>query len=64
VFAELLERVGHELIVGHAAQIRAAAVRKQKHDRADADLILELLCEGRFPQVWKQAAQPSPAVEE
>jgi transposase len=32
--------------------IRAAAPRKQKHDRRDADLILKLLVEKRFPAIW------------
>jgi len=39
--------------VGHPAKIRAAETRKQKHDRRDARLILELLTmEGRFPAIW------------
>ena len=33
------------------AQIRAAEPRKQKHDRRDADLILKLLAENRFPAI-------------
>jgi hypothetical protein len=38
--------------VGHPATIRAAESRKQKHDRRDADLILTLLAENRFPAIW------------
>ena len=33
-------------------QIRAKRVRKQKTDRQDAQLILRLLLEDRFPRVW------------
>ena len=32
--------------------IRAAEPRKQKHDRRDANLILKLLAENRFPAIW------------
>jgi transposase len=37
---------------GDAAQIRAAEVRKQKTDRRDAELILKLMLEDRFPRIW------------
>ena len=45
-FLELLEELGIECRVGHPAKIRAKETRKQKHDRRDARLILELLVEG------------------
>jgi transposase len=48
----LLAELGHELRMGDAAKIRAMEVRKQKTDRRDAELLLTLLLEGRFPQVW------------
>src|SRR5246127_3425951 len=51
-FLNLLEELGIECLVGHPAQIRAAEPRKQKHDRRDADLILKLLAENRFPAIW------------
>jgi transposase len=51
-FLNLMEELGIECLVGHPAQIRAAEPRKQKHDRRDADLILELLMENRFPAIW------------
>jgi len=57
-FAEMLSELGHELVVGDAAKIRAAETRKQKHDRRDAGNILKLLAEGRFPRLWL------PSVEE
>ena len=48
----LLAGLGHELRLGDAAKIRAMEVRKQKTDRRDAELLLRLLLEGRFPQLW------------
>ena len=51
-FVNLMEELGIECLVGHPAMIRAAEPRKQKHDRRDADLILKLLVENRFPAIW------------
>jgi transposase len=51
-FLNLMEELGIECRVGHPAQIRAAEPRKQKHDRRDAELILKLLAEERFPAIW------------
>jgi transposase len=51
-FLYLMEELGIECQVGHPANIRAAEPRKQKHDRRDADLILKLLVENRFPSIW------------
>jgi len=51
-FVQLLQKLGHEVCVGDAAQIRASYVRKQKTDRRDAKHILQLLVEGRFPRIW------------
>jgi transposase len=41
-----------ELWIGDAAEIRTKRVRKQKTDRQDSQLILRLLLEDRFPQIW------------
>jgi len=51
-FLELLERLGHEVRVGDAAKIRASDPRLQKHDQRDARLLVKLLKEERFPQIW------------
>ncbi len=51
-FLELLEELGIECRVGHPAKIRAKETRKQKHDRRDARLMLDLLIENRFPEIW------------
>jgi transposase len=48
----LLVELNFELWIGDAAEIRAKRVRKQKTDRQDAQHILRLLLEGRFPQIW------------
>lgn len=56
-FEQLLERLGHQLWIGDAAQIRASYVRKQKTDKRDAGHILKLLVEGRFPRIWVPASQ-------
>ncbi|MGA9805946.1 MAG: IS110 family transposase [Terriglobales bacterium] len=56
-FLELLEELGIECRVGHPAKIRAKETRKQKHDRRDARLILELLLEDRFPQIWMPSTE-------
>jgi transposase len=51
-FLDLLQELGIDCQVGDAAKIRAAEPRKQKHDRRDAELILKLLVEKRFPAIW------------
>src|SRR5579875_724497 len=55
-FAEMLAELGHELVVGDAAKIRARETRKQKHDRRDAEHILNLLGRGDFPLIWLPSA--------
>ena len=51
-FLDLLRSLGHEVWIGDAAEIRASYVRKQKTDRRDANHILKLLVEKRFPRLW------------
>jgi transposase len=51
-FERLLSELGFELWIGDAAEIRTKRVRKQKTDRQDAQLILQLLLEDRFRQIW------------
>src|SRR5258706_610766 len=51
-FDELMRRLGHTLLVGEAAKIRAMVVRKTKTDRRDALHLLDLLKHERFPLVW------------
>ena len=51
-FHALLQRLGHTLLVGEAAKIRAMVVRKIKTDRRDARHLRDLLKDDRFPVVW------------
>ena len=46
-FERLLAELNFELWIGDAAEIRSRRVRKQKTDRQDAQLILQLLQIGR-----------------
>ena len=51
-FERLLAELGFELCFGDAAKVRASVVRQQKTDRRDAEHLLDLLRENRFPQIW------------
>jgi transposase len=51
-FERLVAELQFELWIGDAAEIRTKRVRKQKTDRQDAQLILRLLLEDRFPRIW------------
>jgi transposase len=56
-FVEMVTTLGHDVWIGDAAKIRASEVRQQKHDRRDAELILKLLLEGRFPRIWTPSGE-------
>jgi transposase len=51
-FERLLAELGFELWIGDPAEIKAKRVRKQKTDRKDAELLLKLMLEDRFPRIW------------
>lgn len=51
-FERLLHQIGFELWIGDPAEIRTKRVRKQKTDRQDAQVLLRLLMEDRFPRIW------------
>jgi len=51
-FERLLEKLGHQLLIGDATAIRAAAPRHQRCDPRDARNVLQLLLEKRFPTIW------------
>jgi transposase len=51
-FERLLAELGMELWFGDAARVRASEVRRQKTDRRDAEHLLHLLMEKRFPRIW------------
>ena len=51
-FERLLAELGFELWIGDPAEIKARRVKKQKTDRKDAELLLKLMREDRFPRIW------------
>ena len=51
-FERLLAELQIELWIGNAAEIAKQRVRKQKTDRRDAQHLLRLLLEDRFPRLW------------
>jgi transposase len=51
-FERLLAELGFELWMGNPAEIKAKRVKKQKTDRNDARLLLRLMRENNFPQIW------------
>ena len=56
-FERLLTELQFELWIGDAAEIRTKRVRKQKTDRQDAQLLLRLMVEDRFPRIWVADAE-------
>jgi len=56
-FERMLGELGFELWIGDPAEIRTKRVRKQKTDRQDAQLLLRLMIEDRFPRVWVPDAE-------
>ena len=56
-FERLLRDLKFELWIGDAAEIRTKRVRKQKTDRQDAQLLLRLMVEDRFPRIWVADAE-------
>src|SRR5262245_42172327 len=63
-FEELLEELGYEIWIGHATVIRSFARRRQKNDRRDADLILELLVSGDFPRIHRYSPESRAVLQE
>ena len=51
-FERLVMEPDFELWIGDPVQIRRQRVRKQKTDSRDAQLLLKLMVEDRFPRVW------------
>jgi len=51
-FERLLAELNFELWIGDATEIARKRERKQKTDRQDAQHILQLLMEHRFPKIW------------
>lgn len=56
-FERLLEELGCEVWLGHATEIRRRARWRQKSDRRDAELILDLMLHNEFPCLHRPAVQ-------
>jgi transposase len=56
-FEQLLEELGHEVWLGDATEIRRRARWRQKNDRRDAELILDLLIHDEFPRLHRPAPE-------
>jgi Transposase len=52
-FEHLLEELGHEVWLGDAIEIRWRALWRQKNDRRDAGLILDLMVHDEFPRIHR-----------
>src|SRR5262245_14543950 len=52
-----MEELGITCHVGHPASIRQQETRRQKHDRRDAALLMNLLAENRFPSISMPGAE-------
>ena len=52
-FEALLAALGHQSWVGETCEIRRRARSRQKNDRRDAELILDLLLKDEFPRVHR-----------
>ncbi len=52
-FERLLEQLGCEVWLGHASEIRRRARWRQKNDRRDAELILDLMLHDEFPRLHR-----------
>ncbi len=56
-FERLLEELGCEVWLGHATEIRRRARWRQKNDRRDAELILDLMLHNEFPRLHRPAPE-------
>jgi transposase len=56
-FERLLAELDFEVWIGDPAEIQARRVKKQKTDRKDAQLLLQLMLEDRFPRIWVPSPQ-------
>ena len=62
-FEALLSELGHQLLVGNPATIRARARSRHKSDKRDAELVLDLLRKNEFPTLWRRPAASQQVLE-
>jgi transposase len=53
----MLEELGHTVWMGHTTEIRRRANWRQKNDRRDAELILEIMLKGDFPKIHRHSRE-------
>jgi len=58
-FEQMLESLGHEVWLGDATEIRRRARWRQKNDRRDAELILDLMVHDEFPRLHRPTVASS-----
>jgi transposase len=58
-FEQLLASLGHEVWLGDATEIRRRARWRQKNDRRDAELILDLMLHDEFPRLHRPTPESS-----
>ncbi len=58
-FEQMLASLGHEVWLGDATEIRRRARWRQKNDRRDAELILDLMLHDEFPRLHRPTPQSS-----
>jgi len=56
-FEAMLEELGHTVWMGHTTEIRRRANWRQKNDRRDAELILEIMLKGDFPKIHRHSRE-------
>jgi transposase len=56
-FEAMLEEIGHTVWMGHATEIRRRANWRQKNDRRDAELILEIMLRDDFPRIHRHTPE-------
>src|SRR5919109_1655174 len=56
-FEQLLEELGHQVWLGDATEIRRRARWRQKNDRRDAELILDLMLHDEFPRLHRPSLE-------
>lgn len=56
-FEQMVMDLGLELKIGNSQVIASKRPRRQKNDLLDAEHMLQLLVEGRFPEIWRPSPQ-------
>jgi transposase len=56
-FETMLGELGHQVWIGSATEIRRRARSRQKTDRRDAELLLDLLLRGEFPRISRPSRE-------